>query len=132
MNRRMQKSTILVIEDSPTQSISLQNVLENAGYRCMLASNGQTGLYLAQTVLPDVVVLDLEIPQLNGYQVCEQLKQDPKTAEIPIILMTHFSRNEWVERCLALGAVKYIPKDAFADVVLLETLRQMREGKEAA
>lgn len=125
-NRREIRKLVLVVEDSPTQSIHMQGLLERAGLRCVLASNGQTGLYLAQSIRPDVVILDLEMPHMNGFQVCRELKGDLKTADIPIILMTRHDETEAVVQGLELGAIEFIPKDTFADVVLLETLRQMK------
>jgi DNA-binding response OmpR family regulator len=124
----MQKSdtrVVLLVEDSPTQSISVKTLLEREGVRCILASDGQTGLYLAQSLLPDVIILDLEMPQMNGFQVCRLLKADDKTAEIPIILMTRHDEASTVVQGLELGAIEFIPKDTFADAVLLETLRYM-------
>ncbi len=117
--------TILVVEDSPTQSMRMQKLLEASGLRCILATNGQTGLYLAQTTLPDVIILDLDMPRLNGFQVCQHLKADRQTANIPVILMTRHDESEAVMHGLELGAIEFIPKDAFADAVLVETLKQM-------
>ncbi len=125
MNRYGKGKLVLVIEDSPTQSIQMQNLLENNGLRCVLASNGQTGLYLAQSMLPDIVILDLEMPNMNGFQVCQHLKADPKTADIPVILLTRHDEADVVMLGLELGAIEFIPKDAFADIVLIETLKQM-------
>lgn len=125
MNRYGKGKLVLVIEDSPTQSIQMQNLLENNGLRCVLASNGQTGLYLAQSMLPDIVILDLEMPNMNGFQVCQHLKADPKTADIPVILLTRHDEADVVMLGLELGAIEFIPKDAFAYIVLIETLKQM-------
>jgi DNA-binding response OmpR family regulator len=66
------------------------------------------------------------MPGMNGFQVCQQLKRAVDTAEIPIIMFTRHDEQEAVVLGLQTGAVDYIPKDAFADAVLLETLRQMK------
>ncbi len=123
--RKEHTKVVLVVEDSPTQSIHMQTMLEDAGVRCVLASNGQTGLYLAQSILPDVIILDLEMPFMNGFEVCRQLKAEEQTASIPVILMTRHDETESVVQGLEMGAIEFIPKDTFADVVLLETLKQM-------
>ncbi len=115
----------LIVEDSPTQSMNIKALLEDVGLRCKLATNGQTGLYLAQSLLPDVIILDFEMPQLNGVEVAARLKEDSNTAKIPIIMMTRFSKEDFGPQGHDLDFVKFIPKDAFADAVLLETLRQM-------
>jgi DNA-binding response OmpR family regulator len=116
---------VLVVEDSPTQSISVKTLLEREGVRCILASDGQTGLYLAQSLIPDAIILDLEMPQMNGFQVCQHLKAEEKTAEIPVILMTRHDEASMVVQGLELGAVEFIPKDTFSDAVLVETLKCM-------
>lgn len=118
-------ATILVIEDSPTQALHLQALLEQKGLNVAVASEGQTGLQMAQQLHPDVIVLDVQMPEMNGFQVCQQLKTMRDTADIPIILLTRHDDDENVVTGLQMGAIDYIPKDAFADAVLLETLRQM-------
>jgi CheY-like chemotaxis protein len=116
---------VLVVEDSPTQAMHLRAVLEAEGLQVAVAANGHEGLRLAHQLLPAVVVLDLEMPDLNGLQVCSRLKSDPETTYIPVILLTRFDTSDMVLRGLETGAIEYIPKDAFADAVLLESLRQM-------
>jgi CheY-like chemotaxis protein len=118
-------NTALVIEDSPTQSLHLQLLLEQEGLGVLIANDGEAGLDLAQKHEPDIIILDLQMPGINGFQVCERLKGSPQTADIPVILLTRHDDQEAVSQGLRLGAVDFIPKDAFADVVLLETLRQM-------
>ena len=117
--------TVLVIEDSPTQALHLQVLLEQEGLQVALAGDGRMGLELAQQLQPALIVLDLQMPEMNGFQVCRRLKDAPETASIPVILFTRHDDREAVVLGLQLGAVDYIPKDAFADAVLLETLRQM-------
>jgi CheY-like chemotaxis protein len=117
--------TILVIEDSPTQALHLQALLEQEGLKVLLAEDGQEGLEVAQQLQPDLIVLDLQMPGMNGFQVCRRLKDEQRTASIPVILFTRHDDREAIVLGLQLGAVDYIPKDAFADAVLVETLRQM-------
>ncbi len=120
------KKAILVVEDSPTQAMHLQAVLEQEEVEVILAFDGKTGLELAQQLHPDLIVLDVQMPEMNGFQVCRQLKNTRATADIPIIMFTRHDEQEAVVLGLQTGAVDYIPKDAFADAVLLETLRQMK------
>ena len=117
--------TALVIEDSATQSLRLQVALEQAGLRVLLAENGLVGLQMARQEHPDVIVLDVQMPGLSGFQVCQRLKEEYSTASIPVILFTCLDDSQAVMRGLQLGAVDYIPKSAFAEAVLLETLRHM-------
>ena len=77
---------ILVVEDSQTQAAQLKMVLENAGDLTVeLAHNGLDGLRLAQEMSPDLIVLDIVLPDMDGFQVCRRLKRDPATMDIPVI-----------------------------------------------
>jgi DNA-binding response OmpR family regulator len=83
------------------------------------------GLQMAQELRPDLIVLDLEMPKMNGLQVCLRLKNMRETASIPVVMLTRHDDYEVAVLGAQLGAVDYIPKDAFADRALLETLRRM-------
>jgi CheY-like chemotaxis protein len=120
------KKIVLVVEDSPTQALHMQALLEQEGLSILLAHDGKTGLEMAQELGPDLIVLDVQMPGMNGFQVCGELKNRPATKDIPIIMFTRHDEREAVVLGLQTGAVDYIPKDAFADAVLLETLRQMK------
>jgi len=117
--------TVLIVEDSITQALHLQALLEQEGLNVVLASDGRMGLQMAQQLHPDLIVLDIRVPKMNGFQVCQQLKEGRDTADIPVIMLTRHDEHEAVVLGLQTGAVDYIPKDAFADTVLLETLQQM-------
>ena len=119
------RRTVLVVEDSPTQALHLQTMLEQEGLRVIVAEDGRRGLEKAQEIQPDLVVLDVQMPELNGMQVCRELSEHPETADIPVVLFTAHDEQESVILGLQLGAVDFIPKDVFADVVLMETIRQM-------
>ena len=119
------KSTILVVEDSPTQAIHIQSMLEQNGAQVLLAVDGLEGIKLAEGMQPDLIVLDMQLPDMNGLQVCKHLKSNKETEQIPVIMFTRYDDTETIALGLQLGVVDYIPKDAFADAVLLETLRQM-------
>ena len=118
-------STILVIEDSPTQALHVQNLLEREGVNVVLATDGPQGIAMAQELHPDLILLDMQLPGMNGLQVCEELKRERETHHIPVIMLTRHDDPQMITMGLQSGVVDYIPKDAFADAVLLETLRQM-------
>jgi DNA-binding response OmpR family regulator len=117
---------VLIVEDSPVQASKLRLALENEGWQVHWAADGQIGVNMAKQEPPDVVVLDVQLPTMNGFQVCRALKADPKTAQIPIIMLT--TRDSAVDALTGLesGAIDYVPKDAFAEAVVLETIRQLR------
>jgi DNA-binding response OmpR family regulator len=116
---------ILVVEDSATQALHLRAVLEEAGLHVIWAQDGQAGLKIAHEARPDLIVLDVQLPDMNGFQVCQHLKGHKDTRHIPVIMFTRHDDPEAVVLGLQNGVVDYIPKDAFADAVLVETLRQM-------
>lgn len=117
--------TILVVEDSPTQGLHLQALLRQHGLRAVCAWNGEEGITLAHQIRPDLVVLDMQMPDITGLEVCRRLKLAPDTAAVPVIIFTHDNKPDTVSASFESGAVDYIPKDVFADAVLVETLRQM-------
>lgn len=117
--------TILVVEDSPTQGMHLQALLRQHGLRVVCAWNGEVGITMAHQIRPDLMVLDMQMPDITGLEVCRRLKMAPDTAALPVIIFTHDNSPETVSASFESGAVDYIPKDVFADAVLVETLRQM-------
>ena len=118
--------SVLIVEDSKPQALKLQLVLENNGCRVFWADTGLGGLSLAQQEVFDLIILDVELPDINGFEVCRRIKAKAELIEIPIIMMTTRDHAEDVINGLEVGAVDYIPKDAFAEIVLLETIKQMR------
>jgi two-component system cell cycle response regulator len=118
-------ATVLVVEDSHTQALHLQALLEREGLDVALAFDGKAGVEMAGRVRPSVAILDVQMPEMNGFEVCQRLKEMDATADTPIIMLTCRDENDAVMEGLQRGAIDYIPKDAFSDAVLLETLRQM-------
>jgi two-component system sensor histidine kinase/response regulator len=121
----MDQKTILIIEDSRTQFLHLQLLLEEHRLQVAWAETGLKGVDMAHKLQPDLIILDLRLPDINGTQVAERLKSNPDTASIPIILMTRYADTELIRQGLQMGIDEHIPKDGFADAVLIETLRQM-------
>ncbi|MBI1880684.1 MAG: response regulator [Chloroflexi bacterium] len=117
--------SVLIVEDSSLQALKLKVGLEHHGCRVDWADTGLGGLALAQQKYFDLIVLDIELPDTDGFQVCQKLKANPELADIPVVMMTTRDYAEDVMNGLEVGAVDYIPKDAFAEAVLLETIRQM-------
>ena len=119
--------SILIIEDSTTQFLHLRLLLEEHGLQVAWAETGLKGVDMAQELQPDLIILDLRLPDIDGLQVAKQLrlKSKPAIASIPIILMTRYDDTELIQQALQMGINEYIPKDTFADAVLVETLRRM-------
>jgi class 3 adenylate cyclase len=104
------KSTILIADDRPDNVELVRDVLTMEGYQVVVAVDGQQALDRIREYLPDLVLLDLDMPRLNGYQVCEQLKADPATAGIPILMLTAWSAPDQRVKGLQLGAEDYMAK----------------------
>ena len=117
---------ILIVEDSPTQALHLKSILEEQGLKAECAGDGHTGIRLALEMAPVVVILDVELPDMSGFQVSEALKASSQTASIPIIMLTRHDTPDAFGKGMDVGVVDFIPKDIFSDAVLLETLKQMK------
>ncbi len=116
---------ILVVEDSRTQALRLQLELLRYGFAIEIASSGLGGLAAARTQRPDLIVLDVDLPEMDGYSVCRALKADTRTADIPVVMLTRRDDAQDALAGLELGAADYIPKDAFAEHNLVESLRHL-------
>jgi CheY-like chemotaxis protein len=119
------RKKVLVVEDSPTQALHLKAILEDAGLDVYLAANGRVGVEVARKVRPAIVVLDVKMPVMDGIQVCEALTSMAETASIPIVMLTGHDDLKTLMQSLSLGAVDFIPKDAYADAALLRSLKQL-------
>ena len=112
------KPTVLVVDDTP-DNLALMGRLLTPLYRVKVASSGEKALRIAQAVPPpNLILLDIMMPGLDGYQVCQRLKRDPKTAHIPVIFLTAKSDPQDEEKGLDLGAVDYITKPISPPIVM--------------
>lgn len=116
---------VLVVEDSRTQALRLQLMLQKAGLSAEVAATGTEGVAKALALSPQVVVLDVNLPDIDGFAVCQRLKHDAATAQIPIIMLTVKDQAVDTLTGLEAGADAYIPKDDFAEANLLEALRDL-------
>jgi diguanylate cyclase (GGDEF)-like protein/PAS domain S-box-containing protein len=101
---------ILIVEDSPTQATELQFLLEAAGCQTRIARNGVEAMACLAERLPTIVISDIVMPEMDGYELCRQLKGDPRTASIPVILVTSLADARDVVHGLACGADNFIVK----------------------
>jgi diguanylate cyclase (GGDEF)-like protein len=111
-----QRSTILIVDDSPTTIEFLNSVL-GSEYEVLFATNGIEGLDIATRAVPDLILLDVIMPGIDGYELCARLKQDPKTRPIPVIFITAMSTDEDEARGLQAGAIDYIIKPISPPIV---------------
>ena len=118
------KKRILVVDDEPDFVKAISIILESNNYEVTVSSDGQEGLNLARSTKPDLIVLDLMLPKMDGYKVCRFLKFDEKFREIPIIMLT--ARGQEEDKILGqqMGADAYIVKSEKPEV-LLEKIKQL-------
>jgi len=98
------------VDDEKNIAISVDYLLRREGYQVSVAHDGEEGLRLIRSDRPDLVLLDIMMPKLNGFQVCEAVRQDPALAGIRIVMLTAKGRDAEKEKGLALGADAYITK----------------------
>ena len=105
----MDRNTILLVDDNSTHQYSLCRHLERSGFNVLQAHTGSEALELTSTHLPDVVLLDINLPDMTGFQICEKLKADPSTEPIPVIFhsATHDTQAARVQ-ATDLGAVSFL------------------------
>ena len=101
---------ILFIEDETALQKTLSAVMEQAGHTVVNAYDGEKGLELAQEAAPDLILLDLILPKMDGFSVLEKLKGDEKTKSIPVIVLTNLESVDDVEKVIGLGATTYLVK----------------------
>ena len=118
------KKKILIVEDEPEFRLAVRIRLEAAGYEILEAADGVAGLDLARSAMPDLIILDLMLPKMGGYQVARLLKFDEKYQKIPIVMLTARSQRSDKETGLSVGADAYMTKP-FRSEELLETIRKL-------
>ena len=121
---RGERATILVIDDSLTQRMTVAATLEKAGYAVGQARNGREGLQRLQETPVDLILCDLEMPMMNGYEFLSQIKQTPALATIPVVMLTSRSSDKHRMAARELGAVGYLTKPC-VDPILLSTVTEI-------
>jgi DNA-binding response OmpR family regulator len=117
--------TVLLVEDSPMQAEEIKSVLADQGINVLWAEDGQAGLQAVAEHSPDLIVLDLNLPIMNGHQLCRRIKRDPNTSHIPVILLTASDNSDEMIKGMESGADDYVPKDQLAATTLITILQSM-------
>ena len=112
------EEAILLVDDNPTNLQLLFETLDGRGYKLLIAKDGHTALSIAGKALPNLILLDIMMPEIDGYEVCRQLKADPATAEIPVIFLSALTDTKDKVHGLDLGAVDYVTKPFQPDEVI--------------
>jgi two-component system cell cycle response regulator DivK len=101
---------VLIVEDNARNMTLVRDVLGHAGYRTLEASDGEQGVALARSHQPDLILMDIQLPGMDGVEALTRLREDASTAEIPVVALTAFAMKEDRERLLAAGFRGYIEK----------------------
>lgn len=109
---------ILLVDDNPTNLQLLFETLDGRGFKLLIAKNGNAALSIARKACPNLILLDIMMPEIDGYEVCRQLKADPATAEIPIIFLSALTDTKDKVQGLDMGAVDYVTKPFQPDEVI--------------
>ncbi|MBL8566175.1 MAG: response regulator [Hyphomicrobiaceae bacterium] len=122
--------SVLVVDDEPNIMLSLQYLMKQAGYQVRLARDGEEALAAVEASPPDLVLLDINIPKRNGYEVCQAIRADDRFKGVRILMLTAKGREVEIEKGLALGADGYETKP-FSTRALAARVKEML-GKERA
>ena len=116
---------VLVAEDSITSRMLIKGILESAGYEVRTAVDGMEAYALLRSETFDIVVSDVEMPRLNGFDLTASIRADRKLAEVPVVLVTALETREDRERGIEVGADAYLVKSSFDQSNLLEAVRRL-------
>lgn len=108
---------VLIVDDSPTETYKLTSMLEKSGHEVLTAETGEDGIAIAKKELPDVVLMDIVMPGLNGFQATRQLTKAPETAHIPVIIVT--TKDQQTDRVWGMrqGAKDFLVKPVTAETL---------------
>jgi len=123
------KGTILVIEDNERNLYLVTFILEKCGYQVVQARDGQTGIRLAREINPDLILLDIQLPVMDGYAVAREITKDGGLCGIPIVAVTSYAMVGDRERVLAAGCMGYIEKPINPVTFVAEIEQYLLAGK---
>ncbi|MDD4531132.1 MAG: response regulator [Candidatus Pacebacteria bacterium] len=118
---------ILLIEDDKFLRELMNKKLVVMGYDVVAAADGESGLTMIKETKPDVVLLDLILPGMNGFDVLEKAKADPETASVPVIILSNLGQSEDIEKGLKLGAKDFLVKAHFTPQEIINKLKTIVE-----
>lgn len=116
---------VLIVEDDSFLAGIYSSKFEKEGFKVSLALDGELALKLAKKDLPNIILLDVLLPKLDGFEVLEKLKADSATAAIPVVLLTNLGQKEDVDKGLKLGAADYLIKAHFMPAETVEKVKKV-------
>jgi len=127
----MSMARILIVDDSPSQLMGIRRIVEKLGHEALTAEDGAAGVEAAKRELPDLILMDVVMPNLNGFQATRSITREPSTKHIPIVLVT--TKDQDTDRVWGMrqGAKAYITKP-FSESELADMIQQMLGGETPA
>ena len=122
----MKAKQILIVDDEPNIVVPLQFLMEQNGYRVFLAHSGEEALESVSKYLPDLILLDIMLPGIDGYEVCEIVRLNPEWRDMKIIFLTAKGREVDIAKGMVLGADEYITKP-FSNQLIIDTIKKLLE-----
>jgi two-component system sensor histidine kinase/response regulator len=116
---------IFLVDDNPNNLTLLYGILRNAGYQVRAANNGRRALETVTAYPPELIMLDINMPEMNGYEVCEKLKSNASTQDIPVIFISALDDVFDKVRAFQVGGIDYVPKPFHAEEVLARVETQL-------
>lgn len=133
MPARKKKKIILIIEDEQTLLKAMSMKLMDRSYKVISAIDGKSGLQLAKSGQPDLILLDILLPVMDGFEVLKELKKDKKTKNIPVLILSNLGQREEIKKGKKLGAVDYLVKADFKLEEILDKIdniiKKNKKGK---
>ncbi len=121
-NETMKK--ILFIEDESALQKALEDILKQEGYKMISALNGEAGIRLAESEKPNLILLDLILPKMHGFEVLKELKENSKTKDIPVIILTNLEGMKDIDQAVELGATTYLVKTQYTIKELIKKVKK--------
>lgn len=121
----MTQSDILIVDDTPATLTVLSNILRGEGYQVRVAPNGERALLAVEKDIPDLILLDINLPDINGFEVCRKIKSDPQMADIPIIFISALDELDNKVEAFEAGGTDYITKPFQIREVLVRVQNQL-------
>jgi DNA-binding response OmpR family regulator len=115
---------VLIVDDEPNIVVSLEFLMSQQGYEIEVARDGEQALHLLDSFNPDLVLLDVMLPQKSGFEICQQIKEKPEWKHMKVVLLTAKGREADITKGLALGADEYVTKP-FATKELVQKVTQI-------